>query len=139
MRALAAPMTEAGEGSIVAISSVSATLPDSGMGIYCASKAALDMIIRVAAREWAPAVRVNAVAPGVTDTPMLDIRIPRDGKWLGGVAGRTALFRLGSPEDIAATVIGLHSMHWVTGQVLTCDGGLSLHSPIDPPFTKPKN
>jgi NAD(P)-dependent dehydrogenase (short-subunit alcohol dehydrogenase family) len=131
MRALAGPMLGAGGGSIVAISSVSARLADRSMGLYCASKAALDMVVRVAAAEWAPAVRVNAVAPGVTDTAMLG-PVPRDGTWLTGVASRTALTRLGQPDDIADAVLAVHGMTWVTGQIVTCDGGLSLHSPIDP-------
>lgn len=129
MRALAAPMLEGG-GSIVATSSVSARLADCSMGLYCASKAALDMLIRVAAREWAPRVRVNGVAPGVTDTPMLPG--PRGRGWLRGVAGRTALGRLGSPDDIAGAILAVHDMKWVTGEIVQCDGGLSQHSPIDP-------
>jgi NAD(P)-dependent dehydrogenase (short-subunit alcohol dehydrogenase family) len=131
MRALARPMLDGGGGSIVAISSVSAELVDRSMGLYCASKAALDMVVRVAAAEWAPTIRVNAVAPGVTDTPMLG-RAPRDGAWLTGVAARTALGRLGTSDDIAEAVLGVHSMAWVTGQIVTCDGGLSLRSPINP-------
>src|SRR6202034_3729713 len=51
---------------------------------------------------------------------------------LAGVAERTALGRLGEAPDIAETIIALHAMGWVTGQVLECDGGLSLHSPADP-------
>jgi NAD(P)-dependent dehydrogenase (short-subunit alcohol dehydrogenase family) len=131
MRGLARPMLAAGGGSIVAISSVSAQLADRSMGLYCASKAALDMLVRVAAAEWAPTVRVNAVAPGVTDTAMLG-RAPRDGSWLTGVASRTALGRLGQPDDIAEAALALHRMAWTTGQIIACDGGLSLHSPIDP-------
>ena len=131
LRALARPMLEAGGGSMVAISSVSAELVDRSMGVYCASKAALDMVIKVAAAEWAPAVRVNGVAPGVTDTPMLG-PAPRDGSWLTGVAARTALGRLGTPDDIAEAVLAVHAMGWVTGQVVPCDGGLSLRSPINP-------
>ena len=130
MRSLVGPMTSAGGGSIVVVSSVSAHLVDRSMGLYCASKAALDMVVKVAASEWAPTLRVNAVAPGVTDTPMLG-RAPRAGEWLQGVVDRTALGRLGTAEDIAEAVSGLHSMHWVTGQILDCDGGLSLQSPID--------
>lgn len=134
MRALARAMADTPNepgGSIVATSSVSGRLPDRTMGLYCASKAALDMVVRVAAAEWAPTIRVNAVAPGVTDTPMLG-RAPRDGDWLAGVAARTALGRLGTADDIAETVLAVHGMTWVTGQVIECDGGLSLRSPIDP-------
>jgi NAD(P)-dependent dehydrogenase (short-subunit alcohol dehydrogenase family) len=131
MRALARPMLDGSGGSIVATSSVSARLADRTMGLYCASKAALDMVIEVAAIEWAPAVRVNGVAPGVTDTPMLG-PVPRDRGWLRGVADRTALGRLGTPDDIAEAILALHGMSWVTGQIVPCDGGLSRHSPIDP-------
>ena len=131
MRTLARAMIDAGGGSIVATSSISAQLADQLMGLYCVSKAALDMVIKVSALEWAPAVRVNGVAPGVTDTPMLG-PAPRDRGWLRGVADRTVLGRLGTPDDIATAVLALHDAEWVTGQILVCDGGLSLHSPIDP-------
>jgi NAD(P)-dependent dehydrogenase (short-subunit alcohol dehydrogenase family) len=131
MRALGRQMLSSGGGSIVATSSVSARLADRTMGLYCASKAALDMVIRVAALEWAPTLRVNGVAPGVTDTPMLG-RAPRDSGWLEGVARRTAQRRLGTPDDIAEVIVGVHAMHWVTGEIVVCDGGLSRYSPIDP-------
>lgn len=131
MRALARPMLAADGGSIVVTSSVSATLVDKSMGIYCASKAALNMIIKVAAAEWAPRLRVNGVGPGVTDTPMLKAA-PRDGAWLSGVAQRTVLGRLGTADDIAETIVAIHGMSWVTGQIIPCDGGLSLRSPINP-------
>jgi NAD(P)-dependent dehydrogenase (short-subunit alcohol dehydrogenase family) len=132
MRAVAnALIDQASTGSIVATSSVSAHLVDRSMGLYCASKSALSMIVKVAALEWAPfGIRVNAIAPGVTETPMLG-RAPTDRGWLHAVKGRTALGRLGQPSDIAQAVLGLHDLGWVTGQVLDCDGGLSLHSPID--------
>jgi NAD(P)-dependent dehydrogenase (short-subunit alcohol dehydrogenase family) len=135
MRAWVGAMQEQGTAaSFVAVSSVSARLVDRSMGIYCASKAALSMLVQVAAAEWGPlGIRVNAVAPGVTRTPMLG-RGPsatvEGSPWLAGVAERTALGR--QAPDIAETIIALHAMGWVTGQVLECDGGLSLHSPADP-------
>ena len=133
MRTVARAMVDAGTGgSIVATSSVSGRLADRGMGLYCASKAALDMIVRVAAVEWAGhGIRVNAVAPGVTATPMLPV-VPATRPWLDGVAARTPLGRLGTAEDVAEAVAALHGASWVTGHVLTADGGLSLRSPIDP-------
>ena len=131
IRALAPAMQEHGGGSIVVTSSVSGRLADKTMGIYCASKAALDMVVKVAALEWGPDIRVNAVAPGVTDTPMLG-GVPRGGPWLSGVARRTPLGRLGSPADIAEAIVCLHEITWMTGQVVDCDGGLALTSPIDP-------
>ena len=58
--------------------------------------------------------------------------VPRDRGWLAGVAGRTALGRLGDPDDVAEAILAVHGMRWVTGQHIVCDGGLSLHSPSDP-------
>jgi NAD(P)-dependent dehydrogenase (short-subunit alcohol dehydrogenase family) len=122
--------------SLVALSSVSARLADRTMGVYCASKAALSMLVRVAADEWGPdGLRVNAVAPGVTRTPMLgpapSLSVEAS-PWLAAVAGRTTLGRLGEAEDVAQVILAVHGMAWVTGQVVECDGGLSLRSPIDP-------
>jgi NAD(P)-dependent dehydrogenase (short-subunit alcohol dehydrogenase family) len=73
MRAVAKAMVDAGTGgSIVAVSSISGTLADRDMGAYCVSKAGIDMLVRIAATEWGPSgIRVNAVGPGVTRTPML--------------------------------------------------------------------
>ena len=87
MRAFARAMIDAGTpGSIVATSSVSARLVDRSMGAYCASKAALSMLVEVAACEWGPhGIRVNAVGPGVTTTPML-----------GQAPDRLGLARLGA-------------------------------------------
>jgi NAD(P)-dependent dehydrogenase (short-subunit alcohol dehydrogenase family) len=122
--------------SLVAVSSVSARLVDRSMGLYCASKAALSMLVRVAAAEWGPhGLRVNAVAPGVTRTPMLGpVATSRveTSPWLAAVSERTALGRLGEADDIARVILAVHGMDWVTGQVVECDGGLALRSPIDP-------
>ncbi|MCU1456770.1 MAG: glucose 1-dehydrogenase [Actinomycetia bacterium] len=132
MRAGAKAMIDVGvKGSIVAVSSVSARLVDRNMGVYCASKAALSMVVQVAAFEWADfGVRVNAVGPGVTQTPMLG-RAPSESGWLMHVQERTPLHRLGQPEEIADAIVALHGLGWVTGQVLEVDGGLGIHSPID--------
>jgi NAD(P)-dependent dehydrogenase (short-subunit alcohol dehydrogenase family) len=132
MRALARAMIDARTpGSIVATSSVSARLVDRSMGAYCASKAALSMLVEVAACEWAPhGIRVNAVGPGVTATPMLG-RAPTGSGWLAAVQERTPLGRLGTADDIAQAIRALHDVEWMTGQIVECDGGLGLHSPID--------
>jgi len=58
--------------------------------------------------------------------------LPRDRGWLAGVARRTALGRLGTPDDMADAILAVHDLSWITGQVITCDGGLSRSSPIDP-------
>lgn len=132
IRAAAAAMIGAGSaGSIVAVSSISGSLADRDMGAYCVSKAGVDMLVRVAAAEWGRhGIRVNAVGPGVTRTPMLANPEALPG-WVEGLSERTALGRLGEADDIAEVIIGLLEMHWVTGQTLFADGGLALQSPID--------
>jgi NAD(P)-dependent dehydrogenase (short-subunit alcohol dehydrogenase family) len=132
IRAAAQAMIDAGVGgSIVAVSSISGTVADRDMGAYCVSKAGVDMLVKVAAVEWGSyGIRVNAVGPGVTRTPMLaDVeRLPG---WVEGLSERTALGRLGEAADVAGAIVGILELPWVTGQVVHADGGLALHSPID--------
>ena len=132
MRAGARAMIDAGRGgSIIAVSSISGTLADRDMGAYCVSKAGIDMLVRVAAAEWGThGIRVNAVGPGVTRTPMLAKPEQLPG-WVEGLNERTALGRLGEADDVAEVIVGLLDMTWVTGQTLFADGGLALQSPID--------
>jgi NAD(P)-dependent dehydrogenase (short-subunit alcohol dehydrogenase family) len=132
MRAVAQAMVGHGSGgSIVAVSSISGTLADRDMGAYCVSKAGIDMLVRVAATEWGThGIRVNAVGPGVTRTPMLANPEQLPG-WVDGLTERTALGRLGEADDIAEAIVAVLEMSWVTGQTVFADGGLALHSPID--------
>ena len=90
LRAVARAMVDAGSGgSIVAVSSISGTLADRDMGAYCVSKAGIDMLVRVAATEWGVhGIRVNAVGPGVTRTPMLAKPEQLPG-WTEGLTERT--------------------------------------------------
>jgi 3-oxoacyl-[acyl-carrier protein] reductase len=81
--------------------------------------------------ELGPRITVNAVAPGATDTPLFSPTEQLPG-YQERAAARSALGRLGRPIDIAAAIVSLLSLDWVTGQVLVADGGLSLYSPIDP-------
>lgn len=132
IRAAARAMVDAGVGgSIVAVSSISGTLADRDMGAYCVSKAGVDMLVKVAAAEWgAHGIRVNAVGPGVTRTPMLAKPEQLPG-WVEALSERTALGGLGAATDVAAAIVGVLELPWVTGQVVHADGGLALHSPID--------
>jgi NAD(P)-dependent dehydrogenase (short-subunit alcohol dehydrogenase family) len=130
LRECARAMADNG-GVIVAVSSVSGFLADRLTSHYNASKAGVDMLVRIAARELGPrGIRVNAVAPGTTVTPMFapTERVPG---YQEKVAARAALQRLGTPADIAAAVVALVELDWVTGQTLVADGGVSLFSPID--------
>lgn len=132
IRTGAQAMIDAGTGgSIVAVSSISGTLADRDMGAYCVSKAGIDMLVRVAAAEWGVhGIRVNAVGPGVTRTPMLAKPEQLPG-WVEGLSERTALGRLGEADDVAEAITSILELSWVTGQTLFADGGLALQSPID--------
>ncbi len=132
IRAGARAMIDAGVGgSIVAVSSISGTVADRDMGAYCVSKAGVDMLVKVAAVEWgAHDIRVNAVGPGVTRTPMLAKPEQLPG-WVEGLSERTALGGLGAATDVAGAIVGVLELPWVTGQIVHADGGLALHSPID--------
>jgi NAD(P)-dependent dehydrogenase (short-subunit alcohol dehydrogenase family) len=132
LRAVAGAMIDAGNGgSIVAVSSISGTVADRGMGAYCVSKAGVDMLVRVAASEWGPHnIRVNAVGPGVTRTPMLAGPEQLPG-WVEALTERTPLGRLGEADDVAEVIVAVLGLSWVTGQTVFADGGLAMHSPID--------
>lgn len=110
-------------GSVVTVSSVTAEVPSAGIGFYGVSKAALNQLTRTLAVELGPKVRVNAVAPAVVKTGFS--KALYDGRE-DEVAAAYPLGRLGEPDDIAAAVAFLASADasWITGQVLTLDGGL---------------
>jgi NAD(P)-dependent dehydrogenase (short-subunit alcohol dehydrogenase family) len=125
-------------GAIVAVTSVSGFLADRLMAHYCVSKAGVAALVRVAAGELGPArIRVNAVAPGTTDTPLFDAarRLPG---YEDQVVGRTPLGGLGSPRAVAEAAVALAGLDWVTGQIVAADGGVSLWSPIDPAERLPR-
>ncbi|MFC4949840.1 SDR family oxidoreductase [Pseudonocardia sp. GCM10023141] len=112
-------------GSVVNISSVAALRPAPGIGMYGASKALLSYLTTELAVELAPAVRVNAVAPAVVKTKFATALY--EGKE-DEVAKGYPMGRLGVPDDVAGAVAFLLSAEssWITGQVLTIDGGALL-------------
>jgi NAD(P)-dependent dehydrogenase (short-subunit alcohol dehydrogenase family) len=119
-------------GVIVAVTSVSGFLSERLMSHYSVSKAGLNALVRTAARELGPyGIRVNAVAPGTTDTPMFAAteRLPG---YREQVTSASALGRLGTASEVAAAIVALCTLDWVTGHILVADGGVSLASPIDP-------
>jgi len=119
-------------GAIVAVTSISGFLSERGMAHYAVSKAGLAQLVRTAARELgAHGIRVNAVAPGTTDTPMFAVT-DRLAGYRAQVERRAALGRLGTAAEVARAIVALCTLDWVTGQVVAADGGVSLHSPIDP-------
>ncbi len=121
------PNLKAGEpASVVFFSTVAV---QTGMAFHCsvaAAKGAVEGLTRALAAELAPQIRVNAIAPSLTETP-LAAGILRSDRQREAVTGRHPLKRLGRPEDAAAAARFLltDAGSWVTGQVLAIDGGLS--------------
>lgn len=115
-------MIERGHGSVVNVSTIAATTPAAGAGIYGASKAALDLLTKLWADEFGDTgVRVNAVAPGPVQTE----GAAQLGDLIDGLARTTAMKRLGEPEEIARAVAFLASpaASYVNGAVLQVGGG----------------
>lgn len=126
MRTVVPYMKKAGKGSIVNISSYTALV---GMGFnpYSASKGSVRAISRAAAAEFgADQVRVNAVFPGVIQTPMV-ANLESSKAALEGLIKMTPLARLGQPEDVGNAVMFLASdeASYITGAELVIDGGFS--------------
>jgi 3-oxoacyl-[acyl-carrier protein] reductase len=112
-------------GRIISISTLNTVLPAPGHVLYCASKAALEQVTAVAAREFGSrGITVNTVSPGATDTAMFRQANPPEARQQ--TAALTALQRLGTPADIADVVAFLAGpgSRWITGQNLRVTGGL---------------
>jgi pteridine reductase len=128
-KALAGAMREsemAGGGAVVAMCDIHAMgLPRSGFAGYAMSKAALVEMVRSLARELAPRVRVNGVAPGVVAWP--EAGYEADAGAQAAYLKRVPLGRAGTPEDAAGVVCWLAlEATYLTGQVVRVDGGRSL-------------
>jgi ketoreductase RED2 len=121
-RAAVDALRQSGSGCVINITSL-AGLRATGSSIpYAASKAAINHMTVLLANVLGPQVRVNAVAPGLVDTPWT-------AEWdaIRSHVTRTApLGRTGLPEDIAEAVLGMVHNRYATGQVLAIDGGLGL-------------
>lgn len=119
----AAPHLAHARGGIVNLVDIHAERPLAGHAVYCMAKAALVMLTRSLALELAPAVRVNAIAPGAILWPEQDADPERQAMLLA----QTPLGRTGSVQDVAEAVRWLlQDAGYVTGQVLRLDGGRSL-------------
>lgn len=113
-------------GTIVAVASVSAHYPFPGLGAYSPAKAALVMLCRQLAQEWAPdGIRVNSVSPGLIRTPLTE-PIYRDAELLRRRQEAIPLGRIGTAEDVARAIVHLASPEasYMTGIDVRLDGGL---------------
>lgn len=134
-------MIDAGtDGAVVNVSSLNHRAPTDGMGHYSAAKAGVSQLTAVAAGEAGRyGIRVNAVAPGSTRTPMTKETGLVEGAMGEAFEARTPLGRVGEPEDVADVVAFLASprARWVTGATIPVDGGQhlrGLHSYYDTLF-----
>jgi len=112
----------AGEGVILNITSLAGIRPVGSCIPYAVSKAALNHMTVLLANALGPEIRVNAVAPGLIDTPWT-------AHWdtMRDTVRETALLRrTGTPEDVADACVGLIGTRYATGQVLVVDGGMAL-------------
>ena len=122
-QAAAKEMISAGKGAIVNVSSMWGVAGASGEVAYSASKAAVIGLTKALAKELAPSgIRVNCVAPGVTDTEM---NACYDEDAMAALSERTPLGRIADPREIAEAIFFLASekASFITGQTLTADGG----------------
>lgn len=121
----AAPYLKATHGAVVNITDIHGDRPLAGFPVYCAAKAGLAGLTRALAIELAPEVRVNGVAPGPIVWPEDETF---DGKTRQGIIEHTLLKRTGCPADVAGSVLFLLAgAPYITGQILTVDGGRSAH------------
>ncbi|HEX3333719.1 MAG TPA: SDR family oxidoreductase [Acidimicrobiales bacterium] len=122
MSVAAMPALRAAQGSIVNVTSIAGVRPTGSSIPYAASKAALNHLTALLAKVVGPEVRVNAVAPGLIDTPWTE-----DWDVVREVVRQVApLKRSGRPEDVAEVVVNLAQSAYVTGQVLCVDGGTTI-------------
>ncbi len=129
IRAAGPIMVEAGFGSIVNNASLTGVRPTRGEGPYSAAKAGVLSLTQTAALELAPAVRVNAVAPGMISTPLTEMVVSTPA-WRAAAEAGTPLGRIGTADDVADVIVFLASpaAAYVTGHTIVIDGGSVLPS-----------
>ena len=121
-RAAAEPLKASGDGVIINVSSLAGVIVGGSSIPYAVSKAAVNHLTLLLARALAPEVRVNAVAPGLTETPWTeDWQAEREKAAKGSPRGR-----IGTAPEVADTIFSMASLTHVTGEVLMIDGGTHL-------------
>ena len=124
LRSAGAIMTVQGSGSIVIFSSIRSQVVEPGQSVYAATKAGIIQLVRGAACEFGPSVRVNAIGPGIVETPLTaPVRANED--WYNAYASKNILKRWALPDEMAGPTLFLISdaASYVTGTILFADGG----------------
>ena len=125
LRSAGRVMTERKKGSIILFSSVRSQVVEPGQGVYAATKAGIVQLAKTAAAEFGPhGVRVNAIGPGVIETP-LTAPIKAHKEWYDAYAAKSVFNRWGRPEELvgAAVFLASDAASYVTGTVIFVDGG----------------
>ena len=118
-------MVEQKSGSIVLFSSIRSLVTEPGQSVYSMTKAGILQLAKTAATEWAPhGVRVNAIGPGVIETP-LTAPIKNNPDWYKAYATKNPMNRWGQPEEMAGPTVFLLSdaASYITGTIIYADGG----------------
>ena len=112
-------------GSMTLVTAISASAKMPGSAGLAAINGALEIMVPILAKELSP-VRINAVSPGVVDTPWWDFLSPEaKQETFAQYAGQIPVGRVAQPEDIADTIVFLAGNDYMTGKVIGCDGGIS--------------
>lgn len=119
---LAMPLLRESNGSVVNVTSLAGVRPTGSSIPYAASKAALNHLTVLVANVTGPAVRVNAVAPGLVRTPWTSDWGPLH----DAMADRAPMGRSAEPDDVARVIVDVAAAEYMTGQVVVVDGGLGL-------------
>jgi ketoreductase RED2 len=119
----AVPLLRAADkGQVINVSSIAGSRPTGSSIPYACSKAAVDHLTRLLANTLGPDIRVNAVAPGLVDTPRTaEWDVPRE-----FVKAAAPLRRIATPDDVAEIVHGVACAEYMTGEIVLVDGGLHL-------------
>ncbi len=126
----ALPVMQEG-GTIILNASIAATKSFPNHPAYCTSKAGLVAFGRQMAMDYSPKIRVNVICPGPVDTPLIwssAAAFPDPNQAVADAAANTLLGRLGKPEDVANLCLFLSTAAsaWITGAVVTIDGGITV-------------
>ncbi|MGA0149366.1 MAG: SDR family NAD(P)-dependent oxidoreductase [Ilumatobacteraceae bacterium] len=123
-------------GSIITISSIRAATVEPGQGVYAATKSGLESLVRTAAAEFGPSnVRVNAIRPGVVETP-LTAQLKKNPEWYSAYAEKPALKRWAQASEMVGAGVFLagEAATYVTGTTITVDAGWTA---VDGRYTPP--